>query len=305
MTTSRKVRLLQAAVRRGFPEAEGDLRKVLAGQAGEQQVRWHWQDMHWEMEHVLFYDFIMQLHGFSYQMDVVIVSRHFILVIEVKNMVGEISFHEARHQFVRRREGGGLEGFRNPLDQARRHARALGQLIGSAIPIEYAVVFSNVKSILRDVPDHEPVFHVSGLERYVDGLLSRHPACLGREEFDELVQRMGMLRCGSVYQPAFDRRRMMKGVLCAPCGHRRKMMYRHGKFICMQCSHSCRMPLIEALEDYCLLVGDWMTNEEFRDYTGVQSADSAKRLLQSLHVTSEGEKKGRRYRIADLFENRR
>ncbi len=48
-----------------------------------------------------------------------------------------------------------------------------------------------------------------------------------------------------------------------------------------------------------------MTNEESRNYTGVQSADSAKRLLQALNVTSEGEKKGRRYRIADLFEKRR
>ena len=299
----RRVKLLQSAIRRGFPEMEQDLLKIRAGHAGEQQVRWYWQDMHLEIEHVLFHDFTIQLYDSSYQMDVLFVSRHFILIVEVKNIVGEISFCEARHQFVRQREDGAVEGFRNPLDQVRRHVRALGQLIGTTIPIEYAVVFSNVKSILGDVPEHEPVFHVSGLEAYVNRLLSCHDVCLGRDEFDELVQRMKMLRRESLFQTTFDRRRMIKGVLCAPCGYKEKMRYRHGKFICLLCGHRGRLALVEALEDYYLLVGEWMTNEEFRNYTGVQSADSAKRLLQSLQVTSEGEKKSRRYRIADLFEH--
>ncbi|KGR85761.1 hypothetical protein ACTHQ8_17325 [Lysinibacillus odysseyi] len=60
--------------------------------------------------------------------------------------------------------------------------------------------------------------------------------------------------------------------------------------------------MIAALEDYYLLVGSWMTNAVFRKDAGVQSTDSAKWLLLSLNVTYEGEKKGRRYRIADLFE---
>ncbi|MGM9948879.1 MAG: nuclease-related domain-containing protein [Lysinibacillus sp.] len=291
MATSRKIKLLQSAMRRGFPEMEQDLQKMLAGQAGEQQVRWHWRDMHLAMEHVLFHDFTIQLYGFSYQMDALFVSRHFILVVEVKNIVGEISFCDSRHQFVRQREDGVVEGFRNPLDQVRRHVRALGQLIGPSIPIEYAVVFSNVKSVLKDVPGHEPVFHASGLETYVNRLFSRHDLCLRREEFDELVQRLKMLRHENLFHLALERKRIINGVLCAACAYKQKMMYRHGKFFCTLCGHSSKTALFEALEDYYLLVGEWMTNEEFRHYTGVQSADAAKRLLQSLHVAYEGEKK--------------
>lgn len=300
--TTRKIKLLQSAIRRGFPETEQDLLKIKAGQAGEQQVRWYWQDMQLKIEYTLFHDFTFQLQDSFYQIDFLFISKHFILILEVKNIVGEISLCDTRHQFVRQREDGVAEGFRNPLDQALRHVRALGQLIGPAIPIEYAVVFPNVNSVLRDVPDHEPVFHVSGLEAYVNKLLSCHDICLGRDEFAELVQQLKRVRKDRLFQPSLEKERIINGVLCAPCAHKQKMVYRHGKFICMLCGHSSKIALIEALEDYYLLMGEWMTNKEFRNYTGVQSADSAKRLLQSLHVTYEGERKRRRYRIADLFE---
>ena len=174
--------------------------------------------MHLEIEHVLVHDFIIQLYDSSHQMDVLFVSRHFTLIVEVKSIIGEISLCKARHQFVRQREDGAVEGFRNPLDQVCRHVRALGQLIGTIIPIEYAVVFSNVKSILRNVPEHEPVFHVSGLERYVNRLLSHHAICLGRGEFDELVQHLKTVRREALFHPTLDRRRIINGVLCTHCG---------------------------------------------------------------------------------------
>lgn len=97
--------------------------------------------MHLEIEHALFYDFTIQLDDAFYQLDVLFISKYFILIVEVKNMVGGISFCDSRHQFVRKREDGVEEDFRNPLDRVRRHVRALSQLIGAAIPIEYAVVF--------------------------------------------------------------------------------------------------------------------------------------------------------------------
>ena len=95
---------------------EQDLLKIRAGQAGEQQVRWYWRDMYLEIKDVLFHDFTIQLYDSSHQMDVLFVSRHFILIVEVKNIIGEISLCEARHQFVRQCEDGAVEVFCNPLD---------------------------------------------------------------------------------------------------------------------------------------------------------------------------------------------
>ena len=50
------------------------------------------------------------------------------------------------------------------------------------------------------------------------------------------------------------------------------------------------------------LVGEWITNKEFREYVGIDSSHVAKRLLQLLNVTCQGTNKGRRYKIADIFQ---
>ena len=49
--------------------------------------------------------------------------------------------------------------------------------------------------------EHEPVFHVSGLEAYVNRLLSCHDTCLGRGEFNELVQHLKTVRREALFQP--------------------------------------------------------------------------------------------------------
>ncbi len=66
------------------------------------------------------------------------------------------------------------------------------------------LLFSNTRGILKDVPVNEPVFHVSGLERYVNSLLSRYEISLGRPEFDELVQQLKSIRKENLFQPTFD-----------------------------------------------------------------------------------------------------
>ena len=90
--------------------------KIRSGLAGEQQVRWYWQGMHLEIEHVLFHDFqsscmILPILWVPY-----LYRGILFLIVEVKNIIGEISLCEARHQFVRQCEDGAVEVFCNPLD---------------------------------------------------------------------------------------------------------------------------------------------------------------------------------------------
>ncbi len=58
-------------------------------------------------------------------MDTVFVCQHFILILEIKNIVGEIHVDNEKHQFIRIKSDGTKEGFRNPVDQVKRHVRVL------------------------------------------------------------------------------------------------------------------------------------------------------------------------------------
>ncbi|MGM9945066.1 MAG: nuclease-related domain-containing protein [Lysinibacillus sp.] len=297
-----KLTMLQCAIRRGFTHLEEDLLKIEAGYAGERYVDLRWQDMNLQIKHALFQDYSIQLGDFSYQMDTVFVCQHFILILEIKNIVGEIHVDNEKHQFIRIKPDGTREGFRNPVDQVKRHARVLRQLIENPIPIEYAVVFSNSKAIIGKTPRNEPIFHVSGLETYVRRLISKYSVHLNHAEFDRVLDRFQKYYSPLAFQFQIDKNKMIKGVLCSQCSYKRKMYFQHGKFECANCRYRSNMPLREALFDYYILVGEWITNKEFRDFVGIESSDAAKRLLQSLNVTCQGTNKGRRYKIADIFQ---
>ena len=296
-----KLRKLQCAIRRGFPQLEEDLLKIEAGYVGERYVDLRWQDMNLQIKHALFHDYSIQLDDFSYQMDTVFVCQHFILILEIKNIVGEIYVDNEKHQFIRIKSDGTKEGFRNPVDQVKRHVRVLRQLIENPIPIEYAVVFSNSKAIIEKTPRNEPIFHVSGLETYVRRLISKYSVHLNHTEFDRVLERFKKHYSPLAFQFQIDKNKMIKGVLCSQCNYKRKMYFQHGKFECTNCRYRSNLPLREALFDYYILVGEWITNKEFRDFVGIDSSDAAKRLLQSLNVTCQGTNKGRRYKIADIF----
>ena len=297
-----RLRVLQCAIRRGFPQLEEDLLKIEAGYAGEQYVDLRWQDMNLQIKHALFHNYSIQLGNSSYQMDTIFVCQYFILIVEIKNIVGEVHVDNEKHQFIRIKSDGTKEGFRNPVDQVKRHVRVLRQLIKNPIPIEYAVIFSNSKAIIEKTPRNEPIFHVSGLETYVSKLIAKYSVHLNDTEFDNVLGQFKEYYSPSVLQFQIDKNKVTKGVLCSRCNYKRKMYFQHGKFECTNCQYRSNLPLREALFDYFILVGEWMTNKEFRDFVGINSADAAKRLLQSFNVTCQGSNKGRRYKIADIFQ---
>ena len=55
--------------------------------------------------------------------------------------------------------------------------------------------------------------------------------------------------------------------------------------------------MLEALQDYRLLVSEWITNQQFREFMGIHSQDAAARILKKLNLEKNGSKKGSKYKI--------
>jgi len=115
------------------------LSRTRAGYAGEQRVDREWQEVYLEHAHYVLHDVVLKGEGGSiHQMDTLLMSQHFILIVEIKNIVGRVEYMEDNHQFIRVTSDGKVDGFRNPFDQVKRHARFLGkffQKAGTHIPI--------------------------------------------------------------------------------------------------------------------------------------------------------------------------
>ncbi len=86
------------------------------------------------------------------------------------------------------------------------------------------------------------------------------------------------------------------------------MQYSHGQFVCPKCKVRNKDSFYEALYDYKYLHGEWVTNYDLRSYMNIDSRFAVNRLINSLNLELQGEKRNRRYRIPDniltYIENR-
>ncbi|MER1998375.1 MAG: nuclease-related domain-containing protein, partial [Lysinibacillus sp.] len=94
--------------------------QLRTGFAGERRVDREWREVN--TPGILLHDFTCRNDfGHTHQIDTIFVCKHFILVVEVKNVSGRIDFDDTRRQFLRTREDGKVESFMNPVDQVKRH----------------------------------------------------------------------------------------------------------------------------------------------------------------------------------------
>lgn len=124
------------------------------GDAGEKSVLF-------ELEHsllplVILHDVPIEYKGLKAQLDFVILTRKFILVLEVKKLFGNIHITEKgefQRIIMRNNRVVSKEGMYSPINQVERHVAILEKLLKEtdmiqSVPIYHAVTFANPKTII-------------------------------------------------------------------------------------------------------------------------------------------------------------
>ena len=287
----KKLHTLQAGVRRGLTEWKDALYRMESGLAGEEYVDRAWEDFQLKEPHYLLHNYCVGRH----QMDTVFLCSRFILIVEIKHMSGRISIEEEKAQFLRTREDGSVESFRNPIDQVKRHVRFMEHLIEHRMPVLYAVIFSHNRTIIGQVPVGEPIFKLSGLETFVRGMIADYPETLHSNELREFAQFLAEQHSPRHFDLQIDFSRLRRGVICSECGS--TMVFYHGKFICRNCGRTGHQDFYQGLTDYRYCISEWITNREMRTFFNIPSINAAGRLLKNLAFEHDGLYKQRRYRI--------
>ena len=266
------------------------------GFEGEQRADKFWEELVLAEPHFLFHNYESENgRGYSYQIDTILLTKRFILVVELKNIGGVISYDERTHQFVRTMNGEQL-ALTDPFAQVSRHEDFIERLlwgIGVDLPIVTAVIVTSSSSILVEMPVHFNVFKLAGLQLKMKAWLDCYPLQISESMLclvkDELLKRYKPRK----WQHPFGDLALRQGVLCE-CG--RTMKYERGKFICL-CGLVSRSGLSQGLHDYRLLVNEWITSKQFREFFFIESKDIANKILKRSGFYCEGSTKGRRYLI--------
>lgn len=312
--TPNSVKIIEALLRRldsndkDFTYFQDYLTRLKVGHEGEHRVDREWFEMPYLEQHFLLLNYEVENEfGFTHQVDTLLLTRHFLLILEVKNIAGRVDYEEHKHQFIRRRQNGIEDILTNPIDQLNRHEEFFQRFLAKmklSLPIEKAVVMANPSTVIGNVPKSPPVIHASGLRSFVKKCLVRHSSVLTSSQLEKLAK----VLLSKVESRQFDLNisldRIRKGVLCESCNYREVMAYKQGFWCCPKCGVRSRRALLRALDDYRLLVSDKITNREFREFFNVGSIFAASKILTRLNLESKGNNKGRFYIIPEDIINK-
>jgi hypothetical protein len=138
-----------------------NLKKVSTGFKGEHELDYHLEFLPDEDFDILC-DLRIPLDHRTFQMDTLVLSPHFALIIESKNIFGTLLFDDTSKQLFRTFEGK-REGFANPIQQAKRQQilfeRWLKRHLLKTIPVYHLVSIGLPSTIIETTAKNAELFN--------------------------------------------------------------------------------------------------------------------------------------------------
>ncbi|HLS08768.1 nuclease-related domain-containing protein [Lentibacillus sp.] len=279
---------------------------LLSGYKGEKSMKYHLQFLPADDFFILHYVRLPNQNGY-FQLDFLILSRWFHLIIEVKNIYDNVNFDDLGQ--VYRTIDGSVQVFGNPIEQINMQYRRLLNWLRKhdfpPVPIEKIVVYSRDDTYLRNITNDKVisdiVMHRDKIISKINFFMNKYQSpSLSETRLTDLSWQLleehepeegdGMDQFNIGYTD------LIKGVICPACVAV-PMHWKSGKWNCLSCGCTSKTAHRPTLADYALLVGEYINNRQARDFLRVKSIHTAKRLIQQERFQQFGKTSGRRYKI--------
>ncbi|WP_026576777.1 nuclease-related domain-containing protein [Bacillus sp. UNC438CL73TsuS30] len=312
-----KILILSAILRRiplshaRYQQISDELGRRQAGYEGEQSLDFYYRELP-KQKYLIFHDLNLPDGDYNSQIDTLLLTGEFILIIDVKNMAGKLIFDTENEQFIQIK-GEEEKGYSYPIAQAERHQEYIKKLMAvnhfPPVPVVYLVVISNsyasyvitgknsykVKPkvckgdvMLKRIQDLEGIYTTPILPAKDLRKLSRLLLKMNTPPTGYFLQKFGIKRSD-----------LLTGVHCPYCKYL-TMIRKKQKWFCPKCQQYSKDAHLDALKDYFLLFDMKITNREFRKFMRIDSIDLAGRLLRSTNLLFSGTKKNRFYYPANI-----
>ncbi|MFO1446314.1 NERD domain-containing protein [Bacillus sp. Bva_UNVM-123] len=290
---------------------EQELAKRKAGYAGEKASDYYVNRLP-DKEFTIFHDLRLRNGGHFFQLDTLIISSTFALILEIKNIKGTLYFDSTFKQLLRMNDSN-EEGFLDPLSQAQQQKNAFRKWLNSmeiSIPIDYLVVISNPSTIIKtNEHNFEALKRVTHAHNIFDKIAHIQKK-LNKEvlSFKEITKIKRHLLKKHIHQQInilefykIRQEDIFTGVQCRNCCAL-PMKRQHGTWYCTICQLKDRTAHQQALIDYLLLFDSPISNQKFRNFLQLSSENIAKKLLRSTNLPNSGSNKRRIYHLSPLLQ---
>lgn len=280
------------------------LRRITAGYHGELRVDSLWHEIPIPAPHYFIHDLFIQKSKSSHQMDSILVTDRFVLILEIKSISGLLHFDPHLRQFFRTNKDGSINGMSNPDDQIRRHEKWFEQFLiqqDLKVPVIGAIVFTYPSSVIQSKAGSRILIQASGLPYLLEQLFLKFPdSILSKKKTKQFSNRLVNLHSIKPLKIPDLSKDLIKGVLCPNCTGQR-LSYARKKWRCEKCLHVDSTAHFHALKQYRSIIKTTISNREFRHFTGITSVSIASKLLMQSAMPYQGSFKNRLYHIPEEF----
>ncbi|PGS55999.1 nuclease-related domain-containing protein [Bacillus sp. AFS041924] len=287
---------------------ESDFMKIKTGYNGEKKIDYYLDVLSMKEYNILHNIRLENEEKQFFQIDTVIITNKYILILEIKNMLGNLRFERDFNQFIRVL-GENEESFPNPILQVNRHQKQLRAFLEKyklEIPSIYSfIIISNsssvIKTTIRNSQVLDNIFHAEQLPLKIQKLneIKTNQIFSSNQirKISKAILKYHTTQNTNVLEKYnIDKTDIIKGVICPNCTT--NMMKRtHGSWCCV-CTYQSKDAHIQAIYDYGYLMGPSISNIECRDFLQLSSRSSSTNLLKSLNLKQIGCYKSTKY----LFE---
>lgn len=292
-------------------EIESDMIRSITGYKGEKSLNFHLELLPKDDTYI-FHDLRIPFGSSHFQIDILILTTSFFLIIEVKHMSGTIIFDQEFHQLIRIYKGI-EEMFPDPVSQLYRQTFLLKEWLKlqkfPTVPIKSLVIISNPNTRIKTTPESTDI---SGVVTHSSNLLARFHDYQDNQK-KEFVSKKDikklsrlLLKHHSQNSPdlfkkfSITKEDLLKGIACPECSIL-SMVRAKRKWFCLKCGHSSNKAHVEALKEYAYLVNPFITIHECCEFFQVPSRYVVKYLLNSLDLTTTQVGKHKIYYLDNLM----
>ncbi len=281
---------------------ENEYNRIYAGDRGEKFVMQALEQLQLPYDFYVFHNVSLFVES-KIQIDILILTKYYLLIFEVKNIKGAIEFRQNPSQLIRTLPNGELNSFNSPETQLEEYTYQLKIFLlnhGIDLPIYGAIVFPFSTSFIKTTSSKTTILLKNEIKNFIRKI-SVKKEYLSAKEVDQLTTYLLNKHKDYNIYPLLNRyniprEQILNGVICAKCGE--LGMRRTGHFwFCPKCKIKNKTAHETAIYDYLKIINSSITNSECRDFLNLRDIYQSSRILKNMNLEKIGKYRNAKYII--------
>lgn len=283
---------------------EQQLSWIIAGKRGEERIRRKFNEFYTEEDFRILWDVTLKINTWSVQMDGLLLTKKGVIIIESKNISGQLHFDENTNEFTRVNSTGERTVMEDPKIQLEKHIRFLTHFFKMkkiSLPISGLIVFTAKDCEFISKPHGVFACKTYQMIEYLLKILATFPLEAKDCKLAQ-IQKLILTNQSPYKQPPLcsyyfiDPKELQPGVYCTSCKSL-DMRRLNKNWICKNCGFQNPLAHLLAIQEYFSFVEPTITNKKFRQFCGFESRFVATRMLVHLDLNRIGKSKARSYHL--------